>query len=274
MDLNAISSFDRPDTPADLGPFRDGDAWVAGGTWLFSEPQPNLRRLISVDGFGWPPVTVDDAGLTIAATCKIAELDAFEAPATWRSAPLIQQCCRSFLASFKIWNMASVGGNLCMALPAGPMISLCASLDGMCEIWGVDGASRHVPAMDFVQGPVRTVLAPGELLRSVLLPAHSLERRSAFRRASLAPKGRTGVLVIGTVSDVGSLSLTVTASTPRPVRLEFGALPSIAELDARLSDTLPPDRYYDDVHGAPDWRQHMTREFAHDILHELGGVSA
>ena len=56
-------------------------------------------------------------------------------PSNWIAAPLVNQCCRSFLASFKIWNMATVGGNLCMSLPAGPMISLTSALDGVCTIW-------------------------------------------------------------------------------------------------------------------------------------------
>jgi CO/xanthine dehydrogenase FAD-binding subunit len=274
MDLNTIRSFERPATPEDLGPVRDGDAWVAGGTWLFSEPQPHLRRLISIDGFGWPPVVAEDDGLTISATCKIVDLDSFAAPEAWTAAPLIQQCCRSFLASFKIWNIATVGGNLCMALPAGPMISLCASLDGTCEIWARDGAVRQVSVMDLVQGPVSTALAPGDLLRSVFISADRLKRRAAFRRASLAPMGRTGVLLIGTVSEAGALSLTVTASTPRPVRLEFDALPTGDALDDRLRTCLPIERYYDDVHGAPAWRQHMTREFAHEILQDLRGQMA
>ena len=55
--------------------------------------------------------------------------------------PLIDQCCRAFLASFKIWKTATVGGNLCMALPAGPMIALTAALDGDCVIWRPTAAS-------------------------------------------------------------------------------------------------------------------------------------
>ena len=64
----------------------------------------------------------------------------------------VNQCCRAFLASFKIWNMATVGGNLCMALPAGPMISLTAALDGVCTIWTPDGDERRVAVIDFVLG--------------------------------------------------------------------------------------------------------------------------
>ncbi|MEP0964141.1 MAG: FAD binding domain-containing protein [Roseobacter sp.] len=271
MDLNTISSFERPNTPEDLDQFRDGDAWIAGGTWLFSEPQPHLRRLISIDGFNWQPVVANAEGLTIAATCKIADLDAFEAPIAWQAGPLIKQCCRSFLASFKIWKMATIGGNLCMALPAGPMISLCASLDGMCEIWRRDGTVRYLPVMDFVHGPHSTALDSGDLLRAIFLPAQSLKCRAAFRRSALAPMGRTGVLVIGTASETGGISLTVTAATPRPVRLEFDRLPSSTELDDRLSEILPLQSYYDDVHGAPGWRQHMTREFCREILQDLRG---
>ena len=67
---------------------------------------------------------IGESRLSIAATCTIAELDALACPPDWLAAPLINQCCRAFLASFKIWKTATVGGNLCMSLPAGPMISL------------------------------------------------------------------------------------------------------------------------------------------------------
>ena len=51
MDLNTIAEIARPDSvPADID-WREGDAWLAGGTWLFSEPQPHLRRLIDLKGW-------------------------------------------------------------------------------------------------------------------------------------------------------------------------------------------------------------------------------
>lgn len=271
MDINTIEAFERPGSPEDVGQYEPGDAWVAGGTWLFSEPQPNLRRLISIDGFNWPALDIDPGGLTIAATCKIAELEAVQPPLDWHAAPVIKDCCRSFLSSFKIWNMATVGGNLCMSLPAGPMISLCASLDGICEIWTRDGSVRALPVLDFVQAPVCNALRTGELLRAVFIPSEALKRKAAFRRAALAPMGRTGALVIGTAEASGCLSLTITAATPRPVRLEFETLPDDEDLVQRLAQELPLERYYDDVHGAPDWRQHMTREFALEIVRDLRG---
>src|SRR5277367_6794254 len=89
------------------------------------------------------------------ATCSVGELDAIACPPDWLAAPLINQCCRAFLASFKIWKTATVGGNICMSLPAGPMISLTAALDGICTIWSAGGGEQRVAVADFVTGNQR-----------------------------------------------------------------------------------------------------------------------
>ena len=138
-----MNRFDyiRPATIAEaVQAARDpGAAFLAGGTWLFSEPQTDLTRLIDITRLAWPPLIADDNGLHIAATCTIATLAAFEPPPSWTAGPLIVQCCRALLGSFKIWNMATVGGNICMALPAGPMTSLATALRATCVIWTAAG---------------------------------------------------------------------------------------------------------------------------------------
>ncbi len=269
MDLNTIDAVLHPTDRHDLKAFAEGDAFLAGGTWLFSEPQRHLRRLIDLGSYEWEPLQAGEWGLSIAATCKVATLEAFEAPSEWIAAPLIGQCCRSFLASFKIWNMATVGGNLCMALPAGPMISLCAALEGTCIIWTPLGEERHVKVADYVRGPQQPDLRFGEVLRRIDLPGPVLKQPFAFRRATLSSLGRSGVLLIGPRSSTGRFTLTVTASTRRPVQLVFGQLPLRAELQDRLDVTISEDLYYDDIHGAPDWRRYMTYEFAEEIRCEL-----
>jgi CO/xanthine dehydrogenase FAD-binding subunit len=275
MDLNTINHIARPRQRAEFPAWSVGDAWLAGGTWLFSEPQLKVSRLIDIADLGWPALEIGERGLRIAATCKIAELDGTTFPSNWTAAPLVNQCCRSFLSSFKIWNMATVGGNICMSLPAGPMISLTSALDGICTIWTPEGDERRVAAIDFVQAPLRNALAPGELLRAIDLPLSSLRRRTAFRQISLSPLGRSGALLIGTLStDDGCFDLTVTASTPRPVRLSFVKLPSPTALREQLEADIPPERYYDDIHGAPAWRRHVTLQFAEEIRGELAGNGA
>jgi CO/xanthine dehydrogenase FAD-binding subunit len=275
MDLNTITEIARPRQRAELPAWSVGDAWLAGGTWLFSEPQLKVSRLIDIADLGWIPLEPSEQGLRIAATCKIAELDGMAFPANWIAAHLVNQCCRSFLASFKIWNAATVGGNLCMALPAGPMISLTAALDGVCVIWTPQGNQRRIPVTDFVRAPQRNALQPGELLRAIDLPLAALRRRTAFRQIALSPLGRSGALLIGTRSpDDGRFCLIVTAATPRPVRLSFSNLPSRAALRDTLEKTIPRGAYYNDLHGAPSWRRHVTLQLAEEIRIELGGNGA
>ena len=91
MDLNTITAISRPKPSSGAIDWREGDAWLAGGTWLFSEPQPHLNRLIDLEGFGWQPLTVSEQGVEIAATCTIAKLVALAAPADWTAAPLIER---------------------------------------------------------------------------------------------------------------------------------------------------------------------------------------
>ncbi|SFM44986.1 FAD binding domain-containing protein [Methylobacterium pseudosasicola] len=265
MDLNTIETVLRPQGRADLPDWRNGDACLAGGTWLFSEPQPGTRRLVDLTALGWTPHAITPEGLTLAATCTIAQLDRLELPPDWIAAPLVGQCCRALLGSFKIWNLATVGGNLCMALPAGPMTALAAALEATCTVWAPDGGERHLPVTEFVLGPQRNALRPGEILRSLVLPATALTRRTAFRRISLSPNGRSGALLIGTRDSAGAFALTITASIRRPVRLAFANMPDRDALGRAIAETIPNELYYDDVHGTPDWRQHMTRHLAEEI---------
>ncbi|WP_457946443.1 FAD binding domain-containing protein [Pseudarthrobacter sp. alpha12b] len=276
MDMNTIEAVVRTTDPAE---WRDGDAWLAGGTVLFSYgsyafgPQP-LKRLLDLGAAGWTPITVTDDGIDLAATCTIAEL--YKLPGLpdvsgcgWPALDLVRSCCDSFVASFKVWNMSTVGGNLCTSLPAGPVISLCAGVDGVATILTPGGGSRTLPVADFITGDARNGLAPGELLRSVHLPASALSARVAFRRLSLSNLGRSGVLLIGRLDAGTSLVLTVTAATKRPVQLRFDALPDADRLAAALDDAIPVELYHDDIHGLPAWRRDMTYRLAGEIRAEL-----
>ncbi len=274
MDLNTITAVAHPSTRDQLPVWTAGDAWLAGGTWLFSEPQAHLTRLIDLTDLKWPALTVSETGLSISATCTVAQLDALSCPAEWIAAPLINQCCRAFLASFKIWKTATVGGNICMSLPAGPMISLTSALDGVCTIWQAGGGERKFAVVDFVTGDQRNVLAPGDLLRQVEIPLAALRRRSAFRQISLTPVGRSAALLIGSVASDGGFALTVTASTKRPVQLSFAGIPSGKELRETILQRIADDLYHTDVHGKPIWRKHMTLRLAEEIRVELQGTAS
>ncbi len=275
MDLNTVEAI-VPATGRDaLDAFLPGDAWLAGGSALFAWPNPALRRLIDLQALGWAPLTVTPDGLEIAATCTIAQLAASTPPADWPALGIVRACCEALRGSFKVWNVATVGGNLCAGLPAGPMTSLAAGLDGACLIWQPGGASRTAAVRDVVIGDCQTALAPGELLRSITLPAAVLRGRSAMRQGSLTPMGRSAALLIARrdAADVGEgFHLTITAAVTRALTLSFsGGPPTATELDDAIEAKLPPEAYFDDVHGTPRWRRHLTRMYARELLEELAG---
>jgi CO/xanthine dehydrogenase FAD-binding subunit len=258
VDLHTVERVHAARTRADLAVLTPDTAVLAGGTWLFSDPQTHLRGLLDVTAFGWPALVATAAGLEVAATCTIGELAA-------HPVPLFDRCAGALVGSFKIQNTATVGGNICLALPAGPMTSLCAALDGVARLWTADG-ERAVPVAELVTGDRGTLLRPGEVLRSVLLPAHALAARHAYRRASLSPEGRSGSLVIGRRDADGAVVLTVTAAVDHPHRFAWPGVPSAAEVDAAVAGV---PRWFADPHGRPDWRRAVTRELAQEIREEL-----
>jgi hypothetical protein len=180
MNLNTIAEVKRPISTDDIPVWREGYAWLAGGTWLFSTPQIADPYPDRSETLRWPSLKASADGLEIAATCTIAELERFKAPAEWTAAPLLKLCCHALLMSFKIYNAATVGGNICMSLPAGAMISLATALEATYTLWPQGGKARKVPALDFVTGNHKNVMAPGELLRSIHIPRMRSPSASPF----------------------------------------------------------------------------------------------
>lgn len=253
MDLHTVTSFRRPAGREELR-LEPGETLLGGGTWLFSEPQPATTGLVDLTTLGWPGVELlDDGTLRIGATCTVAELVA--SPLLGPVAPLVRSAADAFLMSFKIQHAATVGGNIALALPAGAMISLTAALGGVAVVWTPDGGVRHEPVADLVRGVRATSLAPGEVLRAIEVPLADREAPTAFRRAALTPHGRSSVVVVG----VGD-RVTITAATTRPVVLDAG------RLEAGLAAV---DCWYDDPHGAADWRADVTATLAREVVREL-----
>ena len=269
MDLNTITDVIRRPADPPGAQWRAGDAWLAGGTWLFSDQQPDLRRLIDLMPLGWGTLVPSDAGLEIGATATIRDLYALAAPQDWRAAPLFAAGCEAFLASFKVWNSATVGGNICMSLPAGPMITMTVALEATYTLLSADGSERTVDAADFVTGDHENILEPGEVLRRIDIPVRALRKRHTHRRFTLTQLGRSTIFMIATQGPgADDLLLTITAGTTRPIRLAFDTMPDAAALQQSI-DAIPDDVWFDDPNGTPDHRRHLAKHFAEEIRLEL-----
>jgi CO/xanthine dehydrogenase FAD-binding subunit len=266
VDLNTVTTIRPARTRADLAALDGRTGVLAGGSWLFSEPQDHLTGLVDIATLGWPAVTEDAGGLSLAATCTLTEVARLSERLDWAAAPLFRQACTALHGSFKVWHVATIGGNLCTSLPAGPMTSLAAGLDADVVLWRADGSDAVLPAAAFVTGNTTNALRPGDVLRSVEFGADALASRTAFRKIALSPLGRSGAVLIGRLAPDGGFVLTDTAATVRPVQLRYPEVPEPDVLDAEVAAIA---EWFSDPHGAADWRRAVSRLLAEEIRTEL-----
>jgi CO/xanthine dehydrogenase FAD-binding subunit len=75
------------------------------------------------------------------------------------------------VGSPQIRNRGTVGGNLGTASPAGDGLPPLYVSDAEIEVASRDGGARRIPIGEFVVGPKRNALRPGELIAAYHLPA-------------------------------------------------------------------------------------------------------
>ncbi len=265
MDQHTVESYRFATTRADLV-LAPGERFVAGGTWQFSEPDPETTGLVDLTGMRWPAWEVGADGLSIGATCTIAELAALPPRDTWRAHPLFAESCRALLASWKVWNVATVGGNVARAYAAAAMVSLLATLDAVAVVWTPDGGQRRVDVVDLVAGDGLTTLARGEVLRSFEITSRALRATAALRKIALAELGRSGSVVTARRDEDDRFTLVVTAATLTPQRLRYDDLPTEDALRGDV-DALPG--FYSDPLGSQDWRRGVSAELAARVRADL-----
>lgn len=271
MDITSVTSYRFATNRAELA-LAPGEVFLAGGTWLMSDPDPAITGFVDLSRIGWTPIEISPEGLRLAATCTISALVSWangpDAPREWTALSIVEDAANALLASFKIWNTATVGGNLCRSFAAGSMISLTVALDGTAVIWEPGGGEKRLPVAELITGNGTNILAPGEVLRAVDIPAAALRSRAALRKIALAEHGRSGTVVTGRVDEDGRSVFTITAATLTPKVRRFAALPGSAELEAACLDA---GGFYTDPLGTADWRRATSAVLANRVRRDLLG---
>jgi CO/xanthine dehydrogenase FAD-binding subunit len=221
----------------------EGWTWLAGGTWLFSEPQPNLKVLVDIQKLGWDEIEVREDYLIIGATCPLIKLLEYPYPEAWTGISGLKNAVTALAASSKVVNVATLGGNICLALSVGTLAPVMVALDAIYEIWNLQGHSRQVAAKDFQIGTKKTVLQPGEILRRVLIPLHHLQWQVSYQRFSLAATDP-------------ALAIVVTAKNQQEFRCVISA--SVAAPRLVQCENLKEENFIEDAKASANYRRHIT----------------
>lgn len=282
MDLVEVTELVRPHDEREIPAYRSGDAYVAGGTWLFSARQPELRRLIDLSALRWDAVSQTAQHVVIGATASYATLLRHR----WADLPgtaLIGRAIRLLSSSFKTYPVATFGGNLCLAYAKSMMAPLCVAWDAEYELVTPGGesgatATRRVAAATFQTGDRATIRAAGEYLRSIALPKRVLAQPAALAASSFSATSHVTSVCVAIAEDDG-VSLTFSGALTHPVkldpRLDLAAVCSAARsdswdrIDAIVAEACDAHEMMNDGHGRPQHRTALLAESARSCLREL-----
>ncbi len=219
-----------------------------------------------------------DAGcLFIGACMTIADLK------THSNTPALLREILGLMAAPAIRNLATIGGNICNASPAGDTLPYLYAVDArvVCQ---TNHGQREIPIERFISGPGKIDLAPDEILTTVVIPdehfSHTFHKKVAARRANTPSK----VSVVGLASKenekVTDLRLAFGAAGPTVVRsreIELAALDALTsdanqskqamkEMLAALERRLCP---IDDQRSTAQYRKDAALRLAADFLQSL-----
>lgn len=179
---------------------------------------------------------IEDIGenVSIGAMALMRELE--ESRLLTEHVGLIVEAAKAF-GFWQLKNIATIGGNLCNASPASDMASTLISLSAKVRLLSSSG-ERIMPIEEFFLAPGKTVLSPGEILASIIIPKNEL----AFAFMKLG-KRAAHILSIVNVA----VSLKVEDGECKMARVALGSVAPIPIRAREVEDKLKGRKLSDDV---------------------------
>jgi carbon-monoxide dehydrogenase medium subunit len=255
---------------------------MAGGTALVLLLQQGLVQPGHVVGLKDVPALRGlrrraDGGLEIRALTTHREAE--RSPEVHAYCPALAETF-AHVATIRIRNQATVGGNLAHADPAQDPPPMLIALGGSAVVAGTAG-ERRIPLDEFFVDYFETALQPGEVLVAIDLPPLAAETRVTYKKflprtqddyATVSVAASLRMDGAGECQDV-RVALGAAATTPVRARNVEDALrgqrldaEKIKDAAALVRDAVDP---LDDLRGSAAYKREMARVWTQRALLEL-----
>ena len=170
----------------------------------------STRFLVSLSRVGLNYIKTDNKSIIIGSMTAIADI-ANDTLLNEQPYSILKTAARLF-GTRQIRNRATIGGNICSAVPSADMPVPLVALDAKAVVYGSEG-ERTVSLEDFIVDYRRVDLRKGEMLKEIQIPLLGTGSRGSFSKV-----GRTSV-------DIALVNCSVrTDSTPSDFRIVLGAV--------------------------------------------------
>lgn len=179
-----------------LAKYKEEAKIIAGGTDLLVEmKQDNIRPkyIINIKTIPGLDYIIYDAkeGLRIGALTTIRALE--KSSELRRRYPVISQVASHF-GNIPVRNVATLGGNLCNAVPSADTAPALIGLSARARMVGTD-RERIIPLEDFFTGLGSTVLKTGEMLVEIQVPVPPANTKGVYLKYAI--RGKSDLPVVG-----------------------------------------------------------------------------
>jgi CO/xanthine dehydrogenase FAD-binding subunit len=255
--------FVAPTTSAEV--FRhareEGAVLLAGGSDLLHDIDFGFARPRVVVGLGrlpWRECAWNGELLTVGSTLPLSGLE--DAPGLAERIPGLYTAVRA-VGSRTLRHRATLGGNLGRSSPASDLTPVLLALEATVLLASSEG-ERTVPIDAFLRGPRTTELRPGELIRSISVPA----RPSVFLWQRVRPAqdiSQVGVAVARHPG--GRWAIALSGFPPRPIRSGAaearlaGPAPSPEAIAAAAELAVEEAPFSTDRRASDEYRRRVVR---------------
>ena len=250
-----------------LGQYGEDAQMLAGGTSLMLLNRLgflDVEHVIGLHGIAeLRGITREASGATsIGALTTLREIE--RAPET---VPALAEAVRQ-VATVRIRNQATLGGNLAHADPAQDPPPMLMALGATAHVAG-PGGEREIPVSELFTGYLETALEPDELLVRVSIPAPHPTARAGYLKFLPRTKDDFATVSVAALADVADgrvgdvrIALGSVASTPvRAVRVEDavrGAVAGEADLAAAAEAVRTDISPATDARGSAAYKADMA----------------